>query len=176
MLSANTLFDLPLELRVYIAKMDTEVYSRMYFCDEVFRKYANEDIWFKKQIRYLTYGDVVCCMINNIQYAKTDRYIAWYVDNILHNLNGPAKIYHDGSVKYYVNGELHRVGGPAIISHEPEAYHINDKQHRIDGPASICSNGYKAYYVNGKLHRDNGPARVYPNGNEEYWCNGVMVS
>ena len=99
MLAANTLFDLPLELRVYIAKMDTEVYLRMYFCDEVFRVYANNDESFKKQIKCEAFSSFVQYRINYISYIRCDNGDAsWHMNGKKHNLNGSAYIRYNNSI------------------------------------------------------------------------------
>jgi antitoxin component YwqK of YwqJK toxin-antitoxin module len=44
----------------------------------------------------------------------------WYLDNLLHRVDGPALIYYNpnGSLKeenWWLNNQLHRTDGPAII-------------------------------------------------------------
>ena len=159
MLSANTLFDLPLELCVYIANMDTEVYLRMYFCDETFRAYANKDVSFKKQIRCEEFGGFVRYRINYICYIRCDNgNFSWHMNNKKHNLNGPALIRYNNRIYNDIE------------------YRVNGKLHRLNGPAKIHSNGYREYRINGKMHRVDGPARIHSNNSEEYWYNGVFIS
>jgi hypothetical protein len=73
----------------------------------------------------------------------------WYVNDKLHNPNGPAVIKPDGTLEYYINGDRHRENGPAVIYPDGSImYYINNKIHRLDGPAVIEANGTKKYYVN----------------------------
>ena len=84
---------------------------------------------------------------------------------ILHRDNGPAVEYKDGSEAWYKDNELHRVGGPAITllltSGNPfytmmitlhagdKAWYQNNYLHRTDGPAVERHNGQKLWYING---------------------------
>ena len=67
----------------------------------------------------------------------------------LHNPNGPAVIWSDGTKRFYLNGKLHNENGPAII----------------------YSDGAKYFYLNGKLHNENGPAIIRPDGSKEFYLN-----
>jgi len=59
--------------------------------------------------------------------------IFWYVNGKLHRLEGPARIWQDGTKKrWYQNGIPHRIDGPAV------EYANNDKR-------------YKWWYLNGKF-------------------------
>ena len=40
----------------------------------------------------------------------------WYKDGLLHNLDGPAIIWEDGSYQWYFNGIIHHENGPAATS------------------------------------------------------------
>ena len=60
----------------------------------------------------------------------------------LHNDNGPAVEYEDGTKEWWYNG----------------------KRHRIDEPAVIESDGGKEWWFFGMRHRDDGPAIIYPDG------------
>ena len=94
----------------------------------------------------------------------------------LHNTQGPALIYADGSEEYHVNGKLHRLDGPAVKwVNGAFAYYKDGVNHRIGGPAIKWKNGTEFWYVEGKLHREFGPAVTHENGTKEYWINGNMV-
>ena len=103
-------------------------------------------------------------------YIVTDAFgdTLYYKDSkhtILHRDNGPAVEYEDGSEAWYQNNKLHRVGGPAItLDYEggnpfvtvdvtfeggDKGWYQNDKLHRLDGPAIERHNGKKLWYVNG---------------------------
>lgn len=73
-----------------------------------------------------------------------------YVNDVLHNNDGPAVIRPDGFQSYYQHGKRHRIGGPAVIWPDGvQSYYQHDKRHREDGPAYIDADGYKAYYLFG---------------------------
>ena len=95
-------------------------------------------------------------------------YKMYYKDpnlRIVHRVDGPAIEYADGSEAWYLNNQLHRVGGPAITlsltSNKPfytmeialhagdKAWYQNDELHRTDGPAVERHNGQKLWYING---------------------------
>ena len=60
----------------------------------------------------------------------TDDYIAYYVNNQLHNPFGPAMIYANGTRYYYLNGKQHRMDGPAVVipSKKEEKWYIDGMQ------------------------------------------------
>jgi hypothetical protein len=182
MLSAERLCELPLEVRILVARMDIETYIRMYLWDSEFREYARkvyavddfiELFVVEKKDRYKKYK------INNMEYRKyNDGGQQWYKNSELHKDNGPAVICANGNEYWYINGERHRINGPAIIltdgKNTHEHWFINNKYHRDDGPAMIHG-GYKTYYQHDMLHRLNGPAVMYADGREEYWEYGVKI-
>jgi len=65
----------------------------------------------------------------------------------LHRIDGPAKIYHDGSEEWWQNGVLHRDGEPATIwintNGITKRWFFNGLLHRVDGPAEEYSDGDK---------------------------------
>jgi len=53
---------------------------------------------------------------------------AWYYNDRLHRLNGPAVEYTNGTKYYYINGQYHRLNGPAIEYPDGnKSYYINDE-------------------------------------------------
>ncbi len=56
----------------------------------------------------------------------------WRLNGELHNLNGPARVWEDGSEEYWINGDFHR----------------------IDGPAILACDGYKEYWINGVYYTE----------------------
>lgn len=155
MLSAEHLYQLPLEIRIYIANMNMETYTQMYLYDAEFRVYASSinviDMFIdrfvlKEKIGYISYK------INNIEYIKYDNGVKqWYKNNKLHRENGPAILYPNGDAQWYINGTLHRLDGPALIWHGSHfSYYQNDKLHRLDGPAVVFSGGIEEYWLDGK--------------------------
>jgi hypothetical protein len=157
MLCAERLCELPLEVRVLVANMDIETYTRMYLYDTGFRDYANTEYAvddFIARFVVTRMEDYTLYRINNIEYYK----------------------YDNGNQGWYMNGKFHKNGGPAVIfANGDEYWYINDKYHRDDGPAIIHNNGYKAYYLNGKIHRLDDPAIIHEDGREEYWEYGMRV-
>jgi hypothetical protein len=128
LLSAERLCDLPLEVRVLVAKANAETYIRMYLYDCEFRKYANGDDWFKKQIVVKNYGYCTDYKINNIK----------------------CRIYDEGDVEWIMNEKYHKLDGPAVIYPDVRVeYWEKDKRHRINGPAVIGANGDEEYWENG---------------------------
>ena len=66
----------------------------------------------------------------------------WYLDSLLHRMDGPAVIRYnpDGKIvsnTWYVRGELHRDDGPAYLSSTVEEWYQHNKRHRTHGPARI---------------------------------------
>ena len=67
-----------------------------------------------------------------------DRYntTAYYLNGILHRVDGPAVIYDNGTTEWLVNGLRHRTDGPSIHRYNGDKFwYIYDKRHREDGPA-----------------------------------------
>jgi antitoxin component YwqK of YwqJK toxin-antitoxin module len=92
-------------------------------------------------------------------YEGTIRSIAYYENDILHRLNGPAFINYDTNGKiysreYFENGKKHRLNGPAFIFYDEngsiysEEYYEDDNLHRLNGPAVIL------YDKNGHIFRE----------------------
>lgn len=126
--------------------------------------------------------------------VETKLHRTWFMNDLIHRDNGPAREWKDGTVEYFKEGKLHREDGPATIYPNGDyAYYINGKQHRVDGP-SVQYNGWVMWYRNGERlkevtscgttnywrneqrHCDNGPAIVYPDGECEWYINGEMVT
>lgn len=87
----------------------------------------------------------------------------------------PTLTVDDYGTKHWRNadGLLHNPDGPAVEwSNGSKEYYINDQLHRTDGPAVEHPNGDKEYWVNGGLHRTDGPAVERPSGYKSYWVNG----
>ena len=56
-----------------------------------------------------------------------------------------------GNKWWYLNDKLHNFNGPAVeLSNGDKEWYLNGKCHRIDGPAIEYANGHKAWYLNGK--------------------------
>lgn len=105
--------------------------------------------------------------------SKTTLYL---LEGDLHRVDGPAKVYGDGTEEFYFEGARHRDHGlPAVISSTGELeYHVHGVLHRDgDLPALVDPEGDEEYWVEGKRHRDGGrPAVVGIDGRTEYWVDG----
>ena len=65
------------------------------------------------------------------KYQFDDERIVYYKKNtfMLHNPYSPAIIHKNGYKVYYLNNKLHRLDGPArIYPYGEEEYHINDEE------------------------------------------------
>lgn len=124
----------------------------------------------------------------NIKFPSIEK---WFVDDVLHRVNGPAIIKYDSDgviiyKSYYLNGIRHRTGGPAIINYnnfskiiQSLQWFSNGNRHRTDGPAVInyilgiessetnITLSHEKYYIDGVLHREDGPADIH-NTSEKY--------
>ncbi len=116
MLSAKRLCEMPLEIRVLVARMDVEVYIRMYLYDLEFRAYANNDVLFKKLIMVKKRNHIIKYTMYNIEYHK---YLCgtefWYKDNMFHRLYGPAVVFQSYYKAFFQHGRKHRLDGPAVV-------------------------------------------------------------
>ena len=98
------------------------------------------------------------------------------IEGKIHNEDGPAVIYVDGSKFWLINDVGHRVDGPA------EEWNCGFRRwlnhgiiHRIDGPAEYKSKSYERWFNNGLFHRDNDePAIIVSNGLKYWYKNGVQ--
>ena len=81
-------------------------------------------------------------------------------------------------VKYVDHkGRLHRVDGPArIYNNGTKQWYYKDKLHRKDGPALEYNDGRKAWYINGKRHREDGPAVISRTGSKTWWLDDVPLT
>lgn len=102
--------------------------------------------------------------------------------SIIHNDDGPAVIWSDGSLEFFVNGFLHNDDGPALIENHKnfirKQWYVSGVLHREDGPAveHMNTNGtsYVEYHKEGKLHNEDGPAVVHPTGTKLWYKNGII--
>ena len=64
---------------------------------------------------------------------------------------GPARIWADGSQEWWVEGLLHRLDGPAYIGADGgQSWYKDGQLHREDGPAYIGASGHKEWWVEGQ--------------------------
>jgi hypothetical protein len=82
-----------------------------------------------------------------------------------------------GDQEWYVNGMLHRIDGPAVIKPNGSQYWwVDGKRHRTDGPAIIEAEGLQIWMVNYQFHRTDGPAVIHPNGSQEWWIKDLNIT
>jgi len=123
---------------------------------------------------------------NEIQYIKSkehkkritikyySRYTEYTIEDVLHNSDGPARIWTEGCKEWFINGKHHRLDGPAILKTDgSEIWYQHDKLHRLDGPA-VTHYGYIEWLVNGRRHNPNGPAKIYPDGKKEWYLHDKL--
>lgn len=91
-----------------------------------------------------------------------DKYI---MTNKLQDLENKKRYYYNGNIKvnaYYLNNKLHNDNGPAYVEYylngnkSYESFVINNKNHNINGPAQILYDEdgniiSKFYWINGIL-------------------------
>ena|SRR5271165_536452 len=123
--------------------------------------------------------------------VKTDEFgdKRWKLNGKLHNQNGPAIEFADGTKVWYLDDKCHRseidpktgLSLPAIEwSDGSKDWYHHGKVHRyeidpetgLSLPAVIYVDGSKYWYNNGVRHCDDGPAIVHPDGRSQYWLNG----
>jgi hypothetical protein len=70
---------------------------------------------------------------------------------VLHREDGPA-IEYRGYKAWFRNNALHRVDGPAVcVDNGYKAWFINNVLHRLDGPATEYANGDKRWFIDNEL-------------------------
>lgn len=56
----------------------------------------------------------------------------------------------EGMKYYFLNDIVHRVDGPAVMDGAGyEAWYLRGEFHRTDGPAVVATGGFEAYYIHG---------------------------
>ena len=63
--------------------------------------------WCLDKNKLKTFGKQVFCV-------DGDGDKRWYLNGLLHRINGPALEYATGNKEWYLNGKIHREDGPAI--------------------------------------------------------------
>jgi len=64
-----------------------------------------------------------------------------------------VKTYPSGSKAWYYNDRLHRLNGPAVeYTNGTKHWYYKGKFHRLNGPAVEFANGDNVYYINGKSY------------------------
>jgi hypothetical protein len=70
-------------------------------------------------------------------------------------MNNYEVIHSGGNSYYYLNHILHRVDGPAVtFANGTVQWYYNDKLHRVDGPAVTYGNGSQYWYLHGVCYSE----------------------
>lgn len=149
----------------------------------IFVKYKQYIIYhhgcFPPYVNHISYEYIEIFKNNNscIQYNFSSFLLrkSYFLNNYLHNQNGPSDIYYDSKGKiilklFHINGLLNNDNSPAIteidkyFNKKTEVYYKNGKIHRVENYAYIqydLNNNSvikEKYFICNKLHRENGPA------------------
>ncbi len=93
------------EVKLLIACNDSKTWFRMWWCDPIFKKWAETEQAIKQ------FSELFSTV------ETTDRYQIWKLFNKTHRFDDlPAIIYANGTRNWYYNGKIHRDGDlPAVI-------------------------------------------------------------
>lgn len=183
--------DLILDVKIYIASFDQEVWIKMVLYDDAFKQYAYtlgarqfiELFHVKDEKGTLLFG-LNHSIYDQPSYIWKDGTLEWRYLGKRHRENDlPSVIYNS---KYWqLHGKMHRENDlPASIhvseqyrTHGDKSWSYHGKLHRENNlPAVIRDNGDQVWYYKGELHRENDlPAVDHTNGHQEWWVNGVFV-
>ena len=96
-------------------------------------------------------GSRIICERMNIIKKEDNGVLSFTLFGKLHRVDGPARIWSDGSFEWYYNGKLHRPCGPAVEYkvYGAKYWYWHGNLHRLDGPAAEYSSGYKLWYIDG---------------------------
>ena len=100
-------------------------------------------------------------------------------ERILHNPDGPAVVFANGTKVWYRHGDRHRDGDLPSTEYAdgPVEYRKHDKLHRADGPAYIVPGQVRAWYQEGRRHRLDGPAVDHlDTGETSWWVHGTRLT
>ena len=97
----------------------------------------------------------------------------WYLNGLLHRIDGPAIEWVSGTMEWYQHGARHRLDGPARVTFVTEEWYQHGARHRLDGPAYISKTA-TVWYKHNKLHNPNGPAKTWKDGSEEWYQNNKL--
>ena len=112
---------------------------------------------------------------NKIFFQDKDGTLRYYnSEGKLHNDNGPAVVFIDGTELYYDNGLINNLKGTAINSVDgSKIYYVKGNLHNEREP-SIDELGTKYWYNNGQLNRgDDLPAIETKDGDKFWFKNGL---
>lgn len=153
-----------LDIKIYIASFDENVWIDMVVYDEEFKQYA-----YTKTGAYQ--------FANNFHETFCN---STYLFNYLHSINDQPAIIDEDYKYWYSKGDRHRGNNlPACIYADgDQSWWHRGKLHRdVDLPAIITKKGAKHWFHHGKKHRENGlPAFINTNGKKEWWVHGKQVN
>lgn len=151
-----------LDVKIYIASFDSNVWMHMSFYDIQFKHYAHTKVGMNNFV--------------TLFHEKTERTTKLF--NKLHSINDLPALYNYGINHWMYNGKNHRNNDlPAVINELEyiKYWHQHGKNHRDnDLPAIMHDNGRKEWYHYGKRHRDNDLPAVINKYTQEWHRNGEL--
>lgn len=155
-------YDLIVDVKIYIASLDEEVWINMVFYDEKFKEYAFTKEGLKQFVDHF----------HQVIINRT------YLFGKLHSINDlPAKVNDEGVKHWYYNGKRHRENDLAAIIHVNgyQEWWYDGVRHRENDLPAFINNiySYKEWWYEGFKHRENDlPAIIHNNGRKEWWYHG----
>lgn len=156
----KNIIDLILDVKIYIASFDENVWINMVLYDKEFKKYAYKKEGLKQFVAYFTkVADNQTRLlgrlhsINDLPAHTNDGNLRWYYNGNPHRENDlPACINVNGNMHWYYNGNRHRENDlPAITTKDEQYWFYDGEQHRENNlPAVICINGIKQWWYEGR--------------------------
>lgn len=148
------MFDLILDIKIYIASFDEKVWIKLTLYDEEFKQYTITKTGINQFVNYFHYK------INNDT----------YLFHCLHSIDDKPAVIRNYKNEWCYQNELHRENDlpAAIYNNNAKAWYYYGKLHREnDLPAIIQSNGDKLWYYHGDRHRANNlPTFIKANGDK----------
>lgn len=155
----NTLL---LDVKIYIASFDENVWITMALYDKEFSKYA-----YKKEGLTL-FVDRFHKVINN----------ETFLFGKLHSINDlPASIDANGNKFWFYDGLNHRNNDlPASIYNETQIWFYNGSIHREnDLPAVMYTGGAQEWFYEGERHRENNLPAIIHTRVMEWWIHDELI-
>lgn len=152
--------DLILDIKIYIALFDENVWIKMVLYDKEFFRYAYKEKALKQ-------------FVDNFHQTIDNK---TYLFGKLHSINDKPILKGIADKYWYYNGLIHRdMDLPAIIDNTgAKCWYLYGKRQRVaDLPAIVQGNGTKFWYYNNNIHRENDlPAIIYTSGTKCWYNNG----
>ena len=186
------LINIPLELKIIIARTHYGIWLSLTECDRAFLEYSRSEPGKAKFIGSFSkyekgeFGGetwTLCGKLHredDLPAFSNDYRKMWHRYGKLHRENDlPAVIWSSGTQRWYQNGVLHRGHDlPAVVLDTgTKIWYPNGEKHRDnDKPAFVKPNDIQQWYRNGILHRDGGkPAVIIFPGVQEWYQEGIFI-